>query len=38
MCKSNYSREAKYFVFLELDCLCVDILSFLKLIRDDAKL
>jgi hypothetical protein len=38
LCMSNYSRGATYFVCLELDCLCVDMLSFLKLIRDVAKL
>jgi hypothetical protein len=38
LCISNYSRGAMSFVCLELLSVCVDILSFLKLIRDVAEL
>jgi hypothetical protein len=38
MCISNYSRGTMSFVCLELISVCVDILSFLWLIRDVAKL
>jgi hypothetical protein len=35
---SNYSRGATFFVCLELLDVCVDMLSFLKLISDAATL
>jgi hypothetical protein len=38
LCISNYSRGTYSFVCLELLFVCVDILSFLRLIRDVAEI